>query len=161
VRSLRAMAVSGPGELEVASLRRRGAAVLIDTVVLLPPIVAVGGGGVALYRRYRRGLGLDVGSWESFTTSLRGQTAMRIVSVAAAVPTRNLRTPGYRALGLRRVDAHPGGAAEPTHGDRSFPCHGGIRPSGAGAGAAVAASPPQAPRGRGGGPQGVSTRASR
>lgn len=40
---------------------------------------------------------------------------MRIVSVAVAVPIRNVRTPGYRALGLRRVDAHTGGPLTPCH----------------------------------------------
>lgn len=94
--------------LEVALLPRRFAAALIDTVVLVPPVLAVGGGAVFLYMRVK-GRDGDLDQPRPFEMSTRWQVVMWVGSGAAEVLSRNWRTPGYRAMGLRRVDVRTGG----------------------------------------------------
>jgi hypothetical protein len=98
-----AMAASG---LKVASLRRRAAAGAIDAIVLGIPVLGISIGGAALYSAYLRRSGREL-------DPARMRDALRlagpIVSAAAAVPTRNSRSPGSRIMGLHRVDGRTGG----------------------------------------------------
>lgn len=104
------MAETRVGRLEVASLPRRLAAALIDMVVLVPPILVVGGGAVFLYMRVKgRDDDVNLDPRRPFEMSTRWQVVMWIGSGAAEVLCRNWRSPGYRAMGLRRVDVRTGG----------------------------------------------------
>jgi 60Kd inner membrane protein/RDD family len=100
---------TGPSGLQVASVWRRLGAGLIDTVVLGVPVVAVSGGAAALYMWWGRRRGRDLGDMPSFTPRGRWNVVILTASAAARVPTRNWRSPGYRALRLRRVGVHTGG----------------------------------------------------
>jgi uncharacterized RDD family membrane protein YckC len=118
------VAVDGPGGLEIASLQRRALASLIDTAVFLPPMTLAGGGGLWLYMRYLRprsdsdsdqeGPESDLHFAERLPfrrlTEPRGRVAMWAVAAPIDIALRNWRSPGARAMGLRRVDAHTGGA---------------------------------------------------
>jgi RDD family len=103
------MGETGPQGLRVASLGRRVCAGLIDTVVFLPPIVAGCIGGGWLYVRYRQRRGLELDEVRPFTIPTRWNVVIWCVSGVARVQIRNWRTPGYRALGLRRVEVRGGG----------------------------------------------------
>jgi hypothetical protein len=102
--------VSGtvPAGLKLASRRRRIGAALIDTVVVVPPVIAVFGGVAVLYVRWGRRRGAEPGVLRSFATSARWKVLVWVVFEAARVPARNWRGPGYRALGLRRLDVGTG-----------------------------------------------------
>jgi hypothetical protein len=91
--------------LHIAPLRRRAAAGSIDSAVLGLPILAVSIGVQALYHRWRGG---EIEPFR-FASSPHWQAAKRGASAAAAVATRNWRSPGYRILGLRRVEVRTGG----------------------------------------------------
>jgi uncharacterized RDD family membrane protein YckC len=109
--------VDGPDGLRIASLRRRALASLIDTVVLLLPVMVVAGGGVWLYMTYvgRRSdeedRPLDFAERLPFRRlgEPRGRLAMWAVSAPIEIGLRNWRSPGARAMGLRRVDVRTGG----------------------------------------------------
>lgn len=114
------MPVAGPAGLEIASLGRRSVARAIDAVVFLVPALLAGAGVGGLYVAYRRWRGDgddDPLAWDEhgFPVFRRlGQTpAWRVGSRVAWVPIevrmRNRRSPGDRAMGLRRVDARTGG----------------------------------------------------
>jgi RDD family protein len=106
---VRPLREDGPQGVQVASLGRRVCAGLIDTVVFGPPILAVSIGGAWLYVRYRGEGGTDVEQLRSLVTSTRSNVVIWSASAVVRVQTRNWRTPGYRALGLRRVDVRTGG----------------------------------------------------
>jgi hypothetical protein len=91
-------------ELNVASLPRRGAAGLIDAVVIGSPVLAVVGGATFLYIRWGERRGRDVDPMRPFRDSARWRAVVWVALEAARLPTRNWRSPGYKALGLRRVD---------------------------------------------------------
>lgn len=78
-------------------------------MVLILPVVAVAAGAVLLYawRVERRGGGLDVP--EPFKLPTRWHAAMWVGLGAVEVLSRNWRSPGYRAMRLRRVDVGTGG----------------------------------------------------
>ena len=99
-----------PAGLKLASRRRRLGAALIDTVVVVPPVIAAFGGVVVLYVRWGRGRGAEPDVLRSFTMSGRWQALVWVAFELARVPARNRRSPGYRALGLRRVDVGTGEA---------------------------------------------------
>ena len=109
--------VDGPGGLEIASLRRRALASAIDAAVFMVPAAIVGGGGVWLYMTY---LGRRSGEADpefDFAERLpfhrlaepRWRLVVWAVSAPIEVGLRNWRSPGARAMGLRRVDARTGG----------------------------------------------------
>ena len=110
------------GGVEIASLRRRAAASLIDAGVILTPILLASGGGAALYMWYRgrrsgpengdaQDLALDrvPEAFRRFGESRLGQFALEAGSLPIEIRLRNWRSPGMRALGLRRADARTGG----------------------------------------------------
>jgi len=109
--------VDGPDGQEIASLQRRAVASLIDAAVFLLPGALAIGGGVWLYSVYfrRRVEGEDARF--DFAERLpfrrleepRWRIAMWAVAAPVEIRLRNWRTPGARALGLRRVDARSGG----------------------------------------------------
>ncbi|HTU87449.1 MAG TPA: RDD family protein [Solirubrobacteraceae bacterium] len=99
----------GPGGLTIAPLRRRLAAGVIDTVVVGVPTLAVTGGATAVYLWLGRRRGRDLDSLGPLKVSPRWNPVIRAVAAGAAVPSRNWRSPGYRRLGLRRVDVRTGG----------------------------------------------------
>ena len=99
----------GAKRLKVASLPRRLAAGAIDAVAVLLPVLAVSGAGAWLYISYERRRGRMQDDMPSFRLDRRWGVAIAVVAVPFEVRARNWRGPGYRALGLRRVDAHTGG----------------------------------------------------
>ncbi|HTX12526.1 MAG TPA: RDD family protein [Solirubrobacteraceae bacterium] len=103
------MSEVGPPGLKVASLWRRLGAAAIDTVVFVPPALVVFAGGGALYVLWRRRGEHEPDDWPVFKPSSRWNLVIWSATTAARVPSRNWRTPGYRALGLRRVDVRTGG----------------------------------------------------
>ena len=110
------MPVNGPGGLEIASIQRRALAALIDAAVFLPPVALVGGGGVWLYIAYlRRRSGEEEAEFdfaEHAPFRRIAEPRWRLGLWAATAPLdiafRNWRSPGARAMGLRRVDARTG-----------------------------------------------------
>jgi RDD family len=96
-----------PGGLTIAPLWRRLAASAIDSAVLGPPVSVVSVGAGALYVRFERDSEFDPP--RPFAPSGWWNVPIWLSSGAAAVWVRNRRGPGYRALGLRRVDIHTGG----------------------------------------------------
>jgi uncharacterized RDD family membrane protein YckC len=109
--------VDGPGGQEIASLQRRALASAIDGVVLVLPAALVAGGGVWLYMTYRDRRSGDEDPRFDFAERLpfrrlaepRWRLAVWAVSAPIEVGLRNWRSPGARAMGLRRVDARTGG----------------------------------------------------
>jgi uncharacterized RDD family membrane protein YckC len=109
--------VNGANGLEIASLRRRSLASLIDTVVLLLPIALAAGGGVWLYISYPRRRSDEDDSQFDFAERLpfrhfaepRWRFAMWGTGLAIEIGLRNWRSPGARAMELRRVDDRTGG----------------------------------------------------
>ena len=100
------MSVAGPAGLELASLPRRGLASVIDVAVFLP---VLGGAGVAGVKLYSAFAGKDPSWFGPAVQSRRWGLALEGASVPIEVWLRNSRSPGARALGLRRVDARTGG----------------------------------------------------
>jgi hypothetical protein len=109
------MTESGPHGLTIAPLRRRVAAGLIDLVVLGLPFLIASGGATAVYLWYERRHGRDIEPPLPFTTSPRWNPVLRAATAGVGVQTRNWRSPGYRALGLRRADARSGGPLSVRH----------------------------------------------
>jgi RDD family len=103
------MADTGPPGLKVASLWRRLGAAVIDTVVFVPPIVGVCGGAAWVYVRFGPGRGRKLNELRPPSTPPRWNPVVWATAAAVGVPMRNWRSPGYRALGLRRVDVRTGG----------------------------------------------------
>jgi uncharacterized RDD family membrane protein YckC len=112
-----AVPVSGPGGPEIASLRRRALASLIDAAVFLPPATLAVGGGAWLYMTYLRGRSGDEDRQFDFAEQApfsriaepRWRLALWAVSAPIEIRLRNWRSPGARAMGLRRVDVRTGG----------------------------------------------------
>jgi hypothetical protein len=108
---------------EIASLRRRWVAFLIDGGVIVAPIVVTTGGGVYLYMRYeRRRSGSDsvhvpdispgtgrVSVFRRVGESRKWALVFEAASLPIEIRLRNWRSPGMRALSLRRADARTGG----------------------------------------------------
>jgi len=92
--------------LEIASLRRRGLASVIDVAVFLPLLGGAGVAGVKLYSAFGGG---DASSFGPVMQSRRWQLALEGAEAPIEIWLRNSRSPGARALGLRRVDARTGG----------------------------------------------------
>jgi hypothetical protein len=109
------MSEAGPPGLKVASLPQRLGAAVIDAVVLGVPVVVVSGGAMALYLWWGRRRGRDVDHMRSFEWTIRSNAVIWTASAALRVPTRNWRSPGYRALALRRVDVRTGGPLSARH----------------------------------------------
>jgi hypothetical protein len=114
------VSIAGAGGLEIAPLRRRLMARLIDTAAFLIPLLLVGVAGAGLYHLYRRRRAAGDEASDPFDAPelplvrrVGESTTWRLGLVAASVPIevaiRNWRTPGDRAMGLRRVDARTGG----------------------------------------------------
>lgn len=111
------MPVSGPGGLEIASLQRRFVASLTDAGVFLFPVALAAGGGMRLYMAYLRrrsgeeGYELDFMERAPFRrlAEPRWQVMMWVATAPLEIALRNWRSPGARAMGLRRVDARTGG----------------------------------------------------
>lgn len=98
-----------PTELRLASVRRRLLASLIDAVILGIPVLALIVAGVWLYARHTGRQ--DPGHTGPTLPSLRRRWQLSIWAVGAVlqVQGRNWRSPGYRVVGLRRVEARTGG----------------------------------------------------
>lgn len=97
--------------LDAASVGRRLAALVIDLVVVGVPFI---GGSLAFGWLYLRLRGsddelLDDEPIPAWLRSRRAQLILSSVSVSYEIASRNRRAAGYRALGLRRVDARTGG----------------------------------------------------
>lgn len=114
------MPVAGPAGLEIAPLGRRWVARVIDAVVFLVPaaLAAAGVSGLYVtYRRWREGgdndpFALDDREFPLFRRlgqSPAWRVGFRVAWVPIDVRMRNWRSPGDRAMGLRRVDAGTGG----------------------------------------------------
>jgi hypothetical protein len=114
------VSVAGPAGLEIAPLRRRSAARTIDAVVFLVPAALVGAGVAWLYPAYRRWRGggdVDPLAFDEYQLpvfgrlgqSLAWRVGFRVAWVPIEIRIRNWRSPGDRAMGLRRVDARSGG----------------------------------------------------
>jgi len=116
------VSIAGAGGLEIAPLERRVIARLIDAAAFLIPmllVVAVGVGLYNLYRRRRPAAGDESSDpfeapefplWRRVGESTAGRLGLAAAFVPIEVATRNWRTPGDRAMGLRRVDAGTGGS---------------------------------------------------
>lgn len=120
-RRLLRMLRRGQRDQQVASLRRRFLASLINvTVVGLTSTVAVGAwvlvAGRVLDRREgttrARPTGSDAGA-SNPARSRRVKTALRLLAVASWMPMRERRSPGYRMLHMRLVDARTGDQPTP------------------------------------------------
>ena len=114
------MSVAGPAGLEIAPLGRRSVARAIDAVVFLVPAALAAAGVGALYVTYRRWRGgedddplaFDEHQFPLFRRlgqSPARRVGFRVAWVPIEVRMRNWRSPGDRAMGLRRVDARTGG----------------------------------------------------
>ena len=111
------MTVDGPGGLEIASLQRRALASAIDGAVLVLPAALAAGGGVWLYMTYRDRRSGEEDPRFDFAERLpfrhlaepRWRFAMWALAAPIEIRLRNWRSPGARAMGLRRVDARTGG----------------------------------------------------
>ena len=114
------MSIAGAGGLEIAPLRRRVMARVIDAAAFLIPLLLVGVAGAGLYHLYRRRRAAGDEASDPFDAPelplvrrVGESTAWRLGFVAALLPVelaiRNWRTPGDRAMGLRRVDVRTGG----------------------------------------------------
>jgi hypothetical protein len=114
------VSIAGPGGRDIASLRRRTLGRLIDAGVVGIPTLLAGAAGAGVYFAYRRWRG--GGDEAEFPFGEHGFTpfrrlaqssgwsvAFRFGSVPIDVRMRNSRSPGDRAMGLRRVDARTGG----------------------------------------------------
>jgi RDD family len=112
--------MDGAGGLEIAPLGRRVLAQVIDAAAFLIPGLLVGAGVAGLYHLYRRRRPAGDEASDPFdmprlrlVRSVGESTAWRLGFGAAMLPVevaiRNWRTPGDRAMGLRRVDARTGG----------------------------------------------------
>lgn len=108
--------------MRVASLRLRLSAALVDAAVSIGVSAVAGGAalaGVAAYERVRGDEDGADGEPEdgpskvhiigAFRPSPQLRAALSGASAGLAVAGRNWRGPGFRALGLRRVDAKTGG----------------------------------------------------
>jgi hypothetical protein len=121
--------------VRVASLRLRLLAAFVDATAVVASIAVLVGGGVAgaaVYARVRGdegdpfgeeengqdddeevepdGAEHDVPSGISFATpGSRQSPLLRGATAGLAIAGRNWRSPGFRFIGLRRVDAHTGG----------------------------------------------------
>ena len=100
---------------------------MINIVLFLAPIALAVGGGAALYSRYvryRHGAGADdrhsadaqpwpdervPAAFRRVGESRGGRLALEAASLPLEIRWRNWRSPGMRALGLRRADARTGG----------------------------------------------------
>ena len=132
-------AVWDAGPMSVVSLRLRLLAAVIDAAVFVAGMTAVIGAGIAAAAVYNHvrgdkdaehreadsgqdddgedepdGIDDDLSSGVDWATSgsrlspeLHG--ALRGASAGLAIAGRNWRSPGFRLIGLRRVDAHTGG----------------------------------------------------
>jgi hypothetical protein len=117
--------------MRVASLRLRLLAALVDAAVVIGGLVAVVGlafAGAVAYARFRRDEDDDEDEQEDdadgdkqdepsdmhcttgeFHQSPELRAALYGASAGLAVANRNWRGPGFRVVGLRRVDAQTGG----------------------------------------------------
>jgi hypothetical protein len=100
--------MSGNG-FRVAPLWRRFAAGAIDTVIGVIPIGAVAIGTWRLRTVYRRWRGHHVTQAPTLYPGSPWSRAIEAILQPVSVQARNWRSPGYRVLGLRRVDARTGG----------------------------------------------------
>jgi hypothetical protein len=114
------VSIAGAGGPEIASIGRRVMARVLDAAAFLIPLLLVGVAGAGLYHLYRRRRATGDEASDPFDApelplvrSVGESTASRLGFVAALLPVevaiRNWRTPGDRAMGLRRVDARTGG----------------------------------------------------
>ena len=92
--------------MEIASLKRRGLASLINLGVFLPSLGLAGVAAVKLFSAFDE---RDPASFGPAMQSWRWRLALLGVSVPIEIQLRNSRSPGARALGLRRADARTGG----------------------------------------------------
>lgn len=91
-------------DLRVAPLRRRAAATALDILLLLPVIGVI----VWAYATYVQPRHPETGR-PRLDPSRRWQVLFSLLRAAAVVRGRNSRSPGFRILRLRRVDARTGG----------------------------------------------------
>src|SRR6185312_11949290 len=91
----------GASGLRVAPLRRRAAATAIDILLMLPVIGVI----VWVYVTYLQRRDPETGRPRRLDPSRRWQVLFSLVRGAAVVRGRNSRSPGFRILRLRRVDA--------------------------------------------------------
>lgn len=104
-------------QVRVSSLRRRFLAGAVDAGVVIIGMAAVVGLGIAAAvasARVRGGRYQDEhvevpGTIREFRLSLPVRAVLWVASVAVGVIARDWRSPGFRVLGLRRVDARTGG----------------------------------------------------
>ncbi|HWF34059.1 MAG TPA: RDD family protein [Solirubrobacteraceae bacterium] len=100
--------------LNVASLRRRMLAPLLDTVLVIAATGRILRVAIELSRRdgesfIEKRLERAAETGRPFGVPTRWERALPLVSLISAAPTRNMRSPGFRLLHLRRVDARTGG----------------------------------------------------
>jgi len=99
----------------LASLKLRFLASLINTVIALVVVAATVAIGVVMVRRIgdRRGPSReedgDDPAMPGWLQSRRTKFVLRLAMLATWLPVKEGRSPGYRVLGLRRVDARAGG----------------------------------------------------
>jgi uncharacterized RDD family membrane protein YckC len=108
-----------PGSLQLATLRRRFLAALINAtiaIVALALTLGVGvlvGGRVLDLRSARRGRTRAEGEdWRALSARLQSTPAklvLHLVGLAITAVATGHRSPGFRLLGLRHVDAQSGG----------------------------------------------------
>src|SRR5581483_5036338 len=94
--------------LKVAPLSRRLAARFIDAVVFLTPTLGGGAAAAGLYMKYTKRTDRKL-EWSPPTLTRPWRLALFGLSLALDARIRNWRSPGDRALGLRRVDVRTGG----------------------------------------------------
>jgi uncharacterized RDD family membrane protein YckC len=94
---------------KVAPLWRRLAAVAVNAAVFVTPTIAAVVGIAGLYARLSRRRGQKGDDWSVPKPARLWRLAFSALSIAIEIRTRNWRSPGYRALGLRRVDVRTGG----------------------------------------------------
>jgi hypothetical protein len=114
------VSVAGPAGLEIAPLGRRSVARAIDVVVFVVPAALAGASVSGLYVAYRRWRGGEDDNefalherefpvFRRLGQSPAWRVGFRVAWVPIEVRMRNRRSPGDRAMGIRRVDARTGG----------------------------------------------------
>jgi hypothetical protein len=108
-----------PGSLQLAPMRRRFLAALINATIVIVAVALTLGVGVLVGRRIldrrsaRRGRtraeGEDWRALSALFQSKPGKLVLHLVGPAITAVATAHRSPGFRLLGLRRVDAQSGG----------------------------------------------------
>jgi hypothetical protein len=103
------MVSAGPGGLKIAPLWRRAVASVIDLFVFVVPVIGVAVAVGVLYAHRRPGGDEESKAPRAFGLSRRWRLLLAVTLAPLEIRGRNWRSPGWRVMGLRRVDVRTGG----------------------------------------------------